>query len=108
MLQDDVYKLAKQHLKTVESCCGVDAKFCKNDTWKGDLMQFALAVIALNQWQPIETAPINKPLIVISDNTVQHIIVSFDGEYWGDCSSFEILDGFYPTHWQPLPQLPKQ
>ena len=50
----------------------------------------------LNAWQPIETAPLNKPIRLIKKTQPQHV-----GEIMLD-SHREFF-----THWQELPEDPK-
>lgn len=67
----------------------------------------------MSEWQPIETAPIKKP-ILITDGTI--VTVTYL-ETWGDVVDmfghgfsgyewdydFDVSDA---THWQPLPDAP--
>jgi hypothetical protein len=65
-------------------------------------------------WQPIETAPKNKRLLILSHGEVcigswAHRFASdkpYLGELtgWLDCDNYE-LDG--ATHWMPLPKPPE-
>ena len=58
------------------------------------------------EWQPIETCPENKVVLVAWDRGYEiqveqaEKINGFFGSVWGLSREFE------PTHWMPLPELP--
>lgn len=67
-------------------------------------------------WQPIETAPKDGAWILVVDYTDDESFgVAYwfagDGEYkdagWYSTSCCDDITMFYPTHWMPLPQPPK-
>lgn len=61
-----------------------------------------------NEWQPIETAPKDASRILIYDDEFGRGIVYWhlNRKCW--CSDEDsILDYWEPTHWQPLPEVPK-
>ena len=72
------------------------------------------------QWQPIETYDVYKHpenvllLCTTLERTNHKTTAPFVIEGWLDrdnewqCDLTWVLDGLKPTHWQPLPQPPKQ
>jgi len=75
----------------------------------------------LNGWQPIETAPKNGARIILA-NKREVDIAHWSSSVWisqkqedGTCGAWCVFDcrsdseAFVaPTHWMPLPQLPKE
>lgn len=59
-------------------------------------------------WQPIETAPLDTPVIVFDAPAVgeaRHI--EDHGWYWAGNDPTDVWGGqIYPTHWMPLPEPP--
>jgi hypothetical protein len=58
-------------------------------------------------WQPIETCPLNTPVLTVYQGVVQQMVC----ELWSDGSWSETLDGdplteYTPSHWMPLPEPP--
>ena len=63
----------------------------------------------MSEWQPIETAPIDRPILATSAIYGQWAIVEANEFAEWECLSFELSPmgvGFYPTHWMPLPPPP--
>jgi hypothetical protein len=62
---------------------------------------------SMNEWQPIETAPKDGTEILVYHNeccSVREWGKNDDGdEIW-----LPRIRGFFPTHWMPLPNPPKQ
>lgn len=62
-----------------------------------------------DQWQPIETAPSSKPVLLWKESTQEHYVAArIRGEHgpgWCTPDGFEI---FRATHWMPLPTPPVQ
>jgi hypothetical protein len=62
-------------------------------------------------WQPIETAPTNKQIIVLTCKGVA-VPTAYKGKLWFVCFSMNDLDHpsewIQATHWMPLPQAPKE
>ena len=62
-------------------------------------------------WQPIETAPINTPLLVWHPGLGMGgwNVMRFDGEEWRETAhdGRALKGGYEPSHWQPLPPPPK-
>lgn len=75
-------------------------------------MKKALAVVPLPEWRPIETAPKDGSLILgyfADGETAWHfdrLVCRWisDLEMW----SAKGVSGLQPTHWQPLPEPPKE
>lgn len=67
-------------------------------------------VEVVNKWQPIETAPTFKPILLWDDYYLMRIGIDDSGEgvFFTDTPYLE--DGFpvklAPTHWMPLPVPP--
>lgn len=55
------------------------------------------------QWQQIETAPKNK--LILAGYFKNHIF-KMDVTFWEDGHWYQMTQNI-PTHWQPLPPLPK-
>lgn len=58
-----------------------------------------------NEWQPIETAPRDKAVLLFGDGKFE-VAIWFFGD-WGTAGS--VLGdriGFHPAHWMPLPEPP--
>lgn len=69
----------------------------------------------MNEWQPIETAPENK-VVIVTDGTITAPAITRDGQRWdfweGEVHEDEIgtplgllnywVQGYGPTHWAPL------
>ncbi|GBQ36102.1 DUF551 domain-containing protein [Acetobacter fabarum] len=80
---------------------GMDANWCAFV----DDAKAALAAAGAAAWRPIETAPKDGSLILV---TVKHIgcdVVSFWGTGWRETTNGLMLRD-EPTHWQPLPTPP--
>lgn len=60
----------------------------------------------LNPWQPIETAPKDRSILLFSPDTIRKIVV---GHYDSVSLKFKGYAEQYdnPTHWQELPENPK-
>lgn len=57
-------------------------------------------------WQPIDTAPRDTPVVVallIDERLRYREVARYDGFYWM-VSQEDDLTHFTPTHWQPLSQ----
>jgi hypothetical protein len=63
------------------------------------------------EWQPIETAPKDKPVLIWVDGTTCIGINTEDdeGPYWNEVRLDDGAWGgeIYPTHWMPLPTPPR-
>ena len=65
------------------------------------------------EWQPIETAPKDEPILVMTGETmhvVRWINIHGDFDYWAVDDNKHgpfTLRGKAPTHWLPLPETPK-
>lgn len=68
------------------------------------------------KWQPIETAPKDKPILLADDHNVgegewrkgqQPAYGARGGEGWHFIDDIDYSRPFYPTHWMPLPKPPK-
>lgn len=56
-------------------------------------------------WQPIETAPVETPVLVgTSGLTRLRIADLVDGCWWDVNEGYGLMP---PTHWMPLPEPPK-
>jgi hypothetical protein len=76
--------------------------------------------ITLLQWRPIETAPKGEPVLVFNDGGVsvaEYVQHTIKGEGRWECeadgypardSQEETICLENPTHWMPLPKLPKE
>jgi hypothetical protein len=79
-----------------------------------DYVDVAQAAIgAMQEWQPIETAPLDACVLVVfygwDDKTQKQIIAfaqSSDGDNWYEEESHSLI--WTPTHWMPIPEPPKQ
>ena len=62
-------------------------------------------------WQPIETAPKKKRVLVVGAEggrqEIAHIYQIVEGGRWRWWSGNDVLP-FSPTHWQPLPAPPSE
>lgn len=57
------------------------------------------------KWQPIETAPNNQSILVARSPGYIELVDAEDNDYdWGPYED-NGLDN--PTHWMPLPELPR-
>lgn len=86
--------------------------------WFGDHKDYdrdrarADAIIALSDWQPIETAPKDgTPVMLFARSklaTAPAPVVGWmiDGEWIECCFAPNRPVGLVPTHWQPLPEPP--
>lgn len=73
-----------------------------------------------NEWQPIETAPINESVLVYVPNAEHYgepiyraIKIYFEGRqsqpYWTSTAVHcgrDIAGDYQPSHWMPLPESP--
>lgn len=71
------------------------------------------------QWEPIETAPINTPVLVfkVFESGEIQIAKAINRQYedlepwqkgWNTCDCKYALGVAKPTHWQPLPEAPQE
>ena len=61
------------------------------------------------EWQPIETAPINKNILVWTKEPFRDngMLIQVTVEKWeGTTLSCEFFMGYKATHWMPLPEAP--
>lgn len=58
----------------------------------------------MSEWQPIETAPKDKIILLLNGNRISSAKYNKFEEKWFTHSYSEFL---FPTHWKPLPDLPK-
>lgn len=84
----------------------------------GEAIQYAIDQLKANQWQPIDTAPKNKNILIIGGKIKTQLDEEWDCNYpviaSGSKGHFLVAHGCYydtwvynPTHWMPLPQPPK-
>ena len=62
-------------------------------------------------WQPIETAPKDGAVILVWRPSLAIIrvqIACFVNDKWETYGSGPMWEGYFPTHWQPLPPSPAQ
>lgn len=62
-------------------------------------------------WQPIETAPLDKAVLVAYDVCVGEAAYHGEDEgwYWANNDPTDSWGSrIYPTHWQPLPAPPEK
>ena len=61
----------------------------------------------MTKWKSITTCPYNTPVLVVYNGETQEIVCQFwkDGS-WSETYSDDVIDGFTPTHWMPLPAPP--
>lgn len=73
----------------------------------------------MSEWQPIETAPYNTPVLVVEspvfsiailrgdpdDPDFDHWEATADGQEVNQCHSCGYV--IFPTHWMPLPEPPE-
>lgn len=62
----------------------------------------------MSEWQPIETAPKNKAVIIYAIGRVgEACFVDYpDLKGWYFAADIDAMSGF-PSHWMPLPEPPK-
>lgn len=63
---------------------------------------------AVRQWQPIESCPLDTQVLLLVNGTLPDI--GYRRSYgWSlrGCFEFTGTEGYYPTHWQPLPEIPE-
>lgn len=63
---------------------------------------------AARQWQPIESCPLDTQVLLLVNGTLPDI--GYRRSYgWSlrGCFEFTGTEGYYPTHWQPLPEIPE-
>ena len=74
-------------------------------------IEAALRLSAGADWQPIETAPHDRPCIVTNGVAVGEAnwFKDDDGWWWAQTDPTDAHDGrvYEPTHWQPLPAAPR-
>lgn len=61
-------------------------------------------------WQPIETAPADKPVLVWFERFgMSYNVMRRDGEGWVEAvdDGRRLKDGYEPSHWMPLPAPPQ-
>lgn len=61
----------------------------------------------MSEWQPIETAPNNKAILIYYDDGNTELVSADDNDYsW---RAYTVKEYFCtkPTHWMPLPNPPK-
>lgn len=61
-------------------------------------------VVWIDIWRDIESAPKDGTEILVSNNEFMALVSWYDGE-WVEAA--RELDYMVPTHWMPLPPLPK-
>lgn len=65
-----------------------------------------------SEWQPIETAPKDRPIIVSNGEAVGEAQYheSAEGWWWAGYHPTDASDGcvWQPAHWMPLPAPPKE
>jgi hypothetical protein len=84
------------------------------EVWLEGFIDHAQAAIdAAQEWQPIESAPIDACVMVSFyefDDPTQNQIIAFaqssDGDNWYEEESHSLI--WTPTHWMPIPEPPKQ
>lgn len=89
----------------------------RSDGWEEHIAEIALKTIsslrtgvpAQQTWQPIETAPLDRSVIVATDEGIVGE-AHFEGPDWywagGDSSDYHDTQCRYPRYWQPLPAGP--
>lgn len=78
------------------------------DGWKLDMRSALMAALGdRKEWQPIETAPKGRAVLIYKPNTNEQYVAAYiTGEHgpgWCDQSGCQI---FRPSHWRPLPEPP--
>ena len=59
-------------------------------------------------WQGIESAPDDGKNVLITDGTRIYLVYRFGEDVWRDAWSGDGMhESVPPTHWMPLPELPK-
>lgn len=63
----------------------------------------------MSEWQPIETAPSDTPLLVWQPNWPRMIVARRGTEYRGTADKWFDSEGYTstPSHWMPLPESPR-
>lgn len=69
----------------------------------------------MSEWQPIETAPVNVPVLVAVPAAAKSVVGEAmlhdhgDGLEWWWANEYREYhaDEIFPTHWQPLPEPPQ-
>lgn len=102
--------------KTINTVAKAIEKVSQNNKTQSFEAYAIAAIEALDKWQPIETAPkTSKSIMVYCADRKNTYIVN-----WGKCNGFlgkdcwKIFGGSSdlsyeePTHWQPLPEPPKE
>lgn len=102
MSDDDEYP-------TLNDSMGAVIKLVSELTRKRDALKARVAELeAARQWQPIESCPLDTQVLLLVNGTLPDIGyrrsygLSLRGRF-----EFTGTEGYYPTHWQPLPELPK-
>jgi hypothetical protein len=90
-----------------------DELFEDKPAWHWWIPRAQAAIEAMQEWQPIESAPIGSCVLVAFhewDDTTQKQIIAFaqssDGDHWYEQESHSLI--WTPTHWMPIPEPPKQ
>ena len=102
-ITDEMVKVARE---TFDDVSGSPLELATNDAWRAAL-EAALAVdgVALQGWQPIESAPAGIDIIGYWQNGEMHT-GSTNGDEWFPMFGSDDASWSMPTHWQPLPQPP--
>lgn len=58
------------------------------------------------EWQPIETAPDDTPILVYYERYREQLTAHRDGQDWAVSGLSERISIQRPTHWMPLPAPP--
>jgi hypothetical protein len=66
----------------------------------------------MNDWQPIETAPRDQPILAWVPDEVHMkpigyaVVYRINGQWVREGDDYDLV--VEPTHWQPLPPLPRE
>ena len=65
----------------------------------------------MSEWQPIETAPKETPVLISDGSNVQISCQIYEPLDWesgtGGFWLWDTIDDHLPTHWMPLPEIPQ-